>query len=697
MMKHYVAVLEHDLSEIIDVGLDLRSREDLLHLSFQLAVVGITDCWRRLVYDFSSPPFCLFDLISLSTDVFIKRWRNLHDAFSTCSSCFDDAFSGVLLSHFPMSEFDGQTVAQREETVSTIKQLLMDVAIWSPLSSDLVEIKNGQVQWAVSKRGRQCVKGVNNAREQTLLQSCIRQFAAVKHEVNHRTLPSKMKSSGILKMSGVMRDKLAELPLSSKSEKEGGDDSNGALRLSAIDVSTSDADIQEFLNKTLHSQVGATAVENTLPDQCLPNQCQAQSSSHFVGKLVRSLHQSLSQRKLAAGCLLCLKTACESYACILGVVQKKPIVQTLLRVSFQSNGDIVMMLQDGVPDVVTSHQLLRRMELSDQKPSFNVQVWDYKMKFVDGHMLIACADNMLDDFEVTTTQKSKQPREKAKLPFDLHLNPKYKKQKKVKPTTRKPFLKKKACSDKQPIITESEKAECSTESSSSSTDSDAEAEASNQNVDMNKESNEIEPISECHAAEEKQAVEIALDVQKTDEKKEELAEQQKTPAKTFFSQHLGLDEAGLAASSRSVCLKCKEKIPKNTVRYSWHHSRLRPPGWVHSYCVYSFAQSTGLQTRAIERLRVISQQASGSGAGEVQQDAAKSRDFGMPQSRARVYILMIRNDLILDEDQVKGFLHLVTQTLPGLIEPATVKDVLAYVKDAHDLIGDLEYPPDAKD
>lgn len=361
-----------------------------------------------------------------------------------------------------------------------------------------------------------------------------------------------------------------------------------------------------------------------MPDQCLPNQCEAQSLSHFLRKLVRSLNQSLSQRKLTAGCLLCFsQTARESYACILGVVQKKPIVQTLLRVSFESNGDIVMMLEDGVPDVVTSHQLLRRMDLSGNKPSFNVQVWGYKMKFVDGHMLIACADTMLDEFEVTTTHKAKQPREKVKLPFNLKMIPRHKKQKKVKQTTRKPILNKQACSKKQPSNMESEKAECSNESSSSSTDSDAEA--SNGNLDVNKEVNEIEPISECHAAEEKQAAEIALDVQKTDEKKEELVEQQqkKAPLKTFFSKHLGLDEAGLAASSRSVCLKCKEKIPKNTVRYSWHHSCLRPPGWVHSFCVYSFAESTGLQARAIEQLRIISQQASGSGTGEVQADATK--------------------------------------------------------------------------
>ena len=204
LMNRYVRVLEHELAEAIDLGIDLSSRDDLLRLGFQLAVVGITDSWRRLVLECDFPPFSLFKLTNLPTDSFVTHWRDLHAAFSECSSCFDDAFSAVLLNQFPMTEFhDNMTLAHREDVVSTIKALLLDVAAWAPLSSDLVEIKNGIVQWVVSRRGRQFVKGVNAARETTMLQASIRQFMMLQQEVERKTLPPKMQSSGILKMSGV--------------------------------------------------------------------------------------------------------------------------------------------------------------------------------------------------------------------------------------------------------------------------------------------------------------------------------------------------------------------------------------------------------------------------------------------------------------------------------------------------------------
>lgn len=69
----------------------------------------------------------------------------------------------------------------------------------------------------------------------------------------------------------------------------------------------------------------------------------------------------------------------------------------------------------------------------------------------------------------------------------------------------------------------------------------------------------------------------------------------------------------------------------------------------------------------------------------------------MPQSRGRIYIIMIRLD-IASAAQVDGLLHLIQEVFPGAMSPAaTVADVLKYVKMANDDMGPLHFPPVAKD
>ena len=203
LMVRYQSILVKELAESIDMGMDIESRPDLLQLAFTLVLVGISDCWRRLVHEFSRPPFSVFSLANSSTAAFIEQWRILHEVRANCSSCVDDTFTEVLLSQLSMSELLSASPAQQESAISIIKQVLLDLAGTIPLSSDLVEIKNGVVQWAVSRRGKQQIKNPTTARETSILQACIKQFDFVKPMADADTMPSRKTSSSILKMSGI--------------------------------------------------------------------------------------------------------------------------------------------------------------------------------------------------------------------------------------------------------------------------------------------------------------------------------------------------------------------------------------------------------------------------------------------------------------------------------------------------------------
>ena len=79
------------------------------------------------------------------------------------------------------------------------------------------------------------------------------------------------------------------------------------------------------------------------------------------------------------------------------------------------------------------------------------------------------------------------------------------------------------------------------------------------------------------------------------------------------------------------------------------------------------------------------------------QALSRSRHFGMPQSRSRIYILMIKKELA-DIGQVRGLLHLVTNVLPATMKESTVDDARRYVHEVTSLLGTgLSIPPFSKD
>lgn len=202
IMSSYAGILHHQLFEAMGMGLHLEQHSKQLRLVYELVVVCITDTWRRFVREFASPPYCCFQLVGTSMDEFLRMWDALQLKQSRCSQCHDESFTAVLLREFPQ-DLRQRAVGQQEATKKEVESLLLDIAAWAPLTSDLVEIKNGAVQWSVSRRGNTQLKTPKTGIEVSFLQSCIKKFQLLQHFVDTHALPARSKSSNILKLCGT--------------------------------------------------------------------------------------------------------------------------------------------------------------------------------------------------------------------------------------------------------------------------------------------------------------------------------------------------------------------------------------------------------------------------------------------------------------------------------------------------------------
>lgn len=435
----------------------------------------------------------------------------------------------------------------------------------------------------------------------------------------------------------------------------------GALRVSAIDVETDDETIQAFLEQTLHAPTGSSEVPlDLIGDQCPADHCGNHVACQVVKRLDSFIQYELAERKLKPGALICFSspTSPDMHPFLLGVMQKKPSQRTLMAVNFEGNGNIQFKTTNGIPAVLTSHQVLMTL-LTDAKDqatvTMKVQVWSYTMKWLENHFLIPCADNVIAEFSVTSNQpRPKNTKEILKPPWmEMPKRPRKMSgtgEKVVRPSARSKPLEQaldeavEAAGSGHRHHGQSGQSPCDSaephepevSSSSDTEDFDDRHDEHDGQVDIHAESNPIDDISETVSAERREAKKIALEVDAVDAQKAELAEQYQSgqariPTSSFFSQELGLDDGAIAVSARSVCLQCRSKIGKGEVRFSWYHSKLRPSSWVHAHCLFQLVQSTGLVSQAVAKLTAISQRGSGSDSGQVQAEARKI--LGMLQGR----------------------------------------------------------------
>ena len=197
-----MSLLDSGLQEAAYMGLD--ANPDRLMLFFKLIIAAVTDLWRRMDFDLSGYPFCVFEWLKHGQNLedFVEAWDTMIVTKRRCSTCVDTTFTSVLASAHPTTlkqeRREVQMAVQKE-----ILDLLSHIATFTPVNSDCVEVKNGQLQWAVSKRGAQFVKAGASAVETSLIQSLIRQHCVAHGDAYGATMPSRRTTSAIRRQVGV--------------------------------------------------------------------------------------------------------------------------------------------------------------------------------------------------------------------------------------------------------------------------------------------------------------------------------------------------------------------------------------------------------------------------------------------------------------------------------------------------------------
>ena len=195
-------LLDSGLQEASHMGLDTNPHSLLLF--FKLIIAAVTDLWRRMDFDLSVYPFRVFTWLEHGQKLedFVGLWDTMIMDRRRCSNCMDATFTSVLADTYPMTLKDEPRNVQRA-IQKDILDLLGHIAAFTPVNSDCVEIKNGQLQWAVAKRGGQFVKAGKSAAEVSLLQSAVRPHGVLHGDVYDRTMPSRLTSSAIRRQVGV--------------------------------------------------------------------------------------------------------------------------------------------------------------------------------------------------------------------------------------------------------------------------------------------------------------------------------------------------------------------------------------------------------------------------------------------------------------------------------------------------------------
>ena len=115
---------------------------------FTICISVMGEVWRRFVFDKQCCPYTLFALLDTTTDEdFLRAYRDMQRSMEDCPMCTDVEFSRVLLRAIPT---DGN-LAELKPAISTLRNFLEDVTIFTPVSSDLVECLHGFQQGKVHR------------------------------------------------------------------------------------------------------------------------------------------------------------------------------------------------------------------------------------------------------------------------------------------------------------------------------------------------------------------------------------------------------------------------------------------------------------------------------------------------------------------------------------------------------------------
>ncbi len=112
---------------------------------FELAIQSMGEHWRRLIFPTMGFPYLLFNMLNHDSDSScLSEYKKLQARIQVCPKCADTEFSTILLSYIDsdMQIDDPRATAK----IRDVRRFLADIAIFGPLSTDLVECAHGFAQ-----------------------------------------------------------------------------------------------------------------------------------------------------------------------------------------------------------------------------------------------------------------------------------------------------------------------------------------------------------------------------------------------------------------------------------------------------------------------------------------------------------------------------------------------------------------------
>jgi hypothetical protein len=118
-----------------------------------------------------------------------------------CPLCVDNEFSAPIL--LTLAKMQSATLEVKLQIFREIQLLLQDLAIYTPVASDAVEVRHGQLQNVQENRFRGKRKERRHLKELSLLHSIVAEHSVNAHHIQQQTMPALKVSSGIKRRVGV--------------------------------------------------------------------------------------------------------------------------------------------------------------------------------------------------------------------------------------------------------------------------------------------------------------------------------------------------------------------------------------------------------------------------------------------------------------------------------------------------------------
>lgn len=389
--------------------------------------------------------------------------------------------------------------------------------------------------------------------------------------------------------------------------------------------------------------------------------CQSSGKTDVATKFVKIFNRVIIDHNLKVGQLLVFSTSSDSVFAFMGVRMQRPMAHTLVRatVGHEDNIHVINWGQTQPVSLMTSHELFNQLDPSVGE-SVVVEVWSYTLEWnsdsnTDHDYLKIQLESKVKGFTLDPKTKLTTRKPRLKLPFGLEMKKKHRKKArqregsaKSKTMRSRRLLDATTHSQQQNSGRDHDKNDLKgdgdeednasdSDSSTSSRTSDDDIVRGSEAPDETMEDVDVAGTSDTAKQEERDAKMlvdeheiIRNEFQSTPEpaepssssgmkrpqnsetcqaakpsrRLEPKVQEPKGPG-TFFSKECGLAEVGLAASNRSRCYFCQNLIAKGFARFSWHHSILKPPVWVHDGCLRHLVSRDGFKDQCKKRLEVL--------------------------------------------------------------------------------------------